>query len=102
MRYAAKLARKSPSERATRCAVPAKSLAMSSVFGTWDSPHPPDTIVMSSGAPIHRAYCCDRVARCWNSVILNGADSPRSMKYRRSSTKRADEHLYKIFVTRLA
>src|SRR5580693_10627838 len=58
MRYAAKLARKIPAELATLCAVPAKSLAMSSVFGTWDSPHPPATIVMIYRAPIHRAYCC--------------------------------------------
>jgi hypothetical protein len=49
---------KSPTELATRCAVPAKSLAMSSIFGTWDSPHPPATIVMRYRTPIHRAYCC--------------------------------------------
>jgi hypothetical protein len=49
IRYAAKLARKIPTELATRCAVPAKSLAMSSVFGTCDSPHPPSTIVMATG-----------------------------------------------------
>src|SRR5580658_3939588 len=55
-RYAAKLARKSPTELATLCAVPATSLARSSVFGTYASPHPPAMIVMTYRAPIHHPY----------------------------------------------
>src|ERR1700733_12765388 len=76
MRYAAKLARKSPSEAATRCAVPATSLAMSSVFGTWDSPHPPATIVTTNRTPVHRAYCCAVPAFIAHLVMPMGRSPP--------------------------